>query len=73
MRGIRIPLQLSQAELASWIGSCRETVDRALARSRSRGIISTRTRHIVMHDLETLARTAGIQVRRQAWNWLADK
>jgi hypothetical protein len=50
------------------IGSCRETVDRTLARWRSRGIISTRTRRIVVHDLETLARIAGIQVRRQAWN-----
>ncbi len=68
--GTRIPLQLSQAELASWIGSCREMVDRALARWRSRGIISTRPhRTIVVHDLETLARIAGIQVRRRAWNW----
>ena len=68
--GTRIPLQLSQAELASWIGSCREMVDRTLARWRSRGIISTRpSRIIVVHDLETLARIAGIQVRRRAWNW----
>ena len=56
----------SQAELASWIGSCRETVDRTLARWRRRGIISTRYRTIVVHDLETLARIAGIQVTRQA-------
>jgi CRP-like cAMP-binding protein len=66
--GTQIPLQLSQAELASWIGSCRETVDRTLTRWRSRGIISTRYRTIVVHDLETLARIAGIQVRRRAWN-----
>lgn len=57
------------AELASWIGSCRETVHRTLARWRSRGIISTRYRAIVVHDLETLARIAGIQIRRRAWNW----
>lgn len=66
--GTQIPLQLSQAELASWIGSCRETVDRTLARWRSRGIISTRYRTIVVHDLETLARIAGTQIRRRAWN-----
>jgi CRP-like cAMP-binding protein len=59
--GTRIPLQLSQAELSSWIGSCREMVDRTLARWRCRGIISTGThRTIVMHDLETLAQIAGI-------------
>lgn len=67
--GTLIPLQLSQTELASWIGSCREIVARTLARWRSRGIISTRYRTIVVHDLETLARIAGIQVRRRAWNW----
>jgi Crp-like helix-turn-helix domain len=64
----QIPLRLSQAELASWIGSCRETVDRTFARWRSRGIISTRYRTIIVHDLETLARIAGIQVSRRAWS-----
>ena len=62
------PLRLSQAELASWIGSCRETVDRTLMRWRRRGIISTRYRTIIVHDLETLARVTGIQVSRQAWS-----
>ena len=65
--GTRIPFPLSQAELASWIGSCRETVDRILTRWRSRGIISTRYRTIVVHDLVTLARIAGIQVTRRAY------
>jgi CRP/FNR family transcriptional regulator, cyclic AMP receptor protein len=65
--GTLIPLQLSQAELASWIGSCRETVDRTLANWRSRGIISTGYRTIIIRDLEKLARIAGIEVRRQAW------
>jgi CRP-like cAMP-binding protein len=67
--GTQIPLKLSQTELASWIGSSRATVDRTLARWRSRGIISTRYRTIVVHDLETLARIAGIQIIRRAWNW----
>ena len=64
--GTQIPLSFSQAELASWIGSCRETVDRTLTRWRRRGIISTRYRTIIVHDLETLARIAGIQVTRRA-------
>lgn len=67
--GTRIPLNLSHAELASWVGSCRETVDRIFARWRARGIVSNRYRTIVVHDLETLARIAGIQIRRRAWNW----
>jgi CRP/FNR family transcriptional regulator, cyclic AMP receptor protein len=67
--GTRIPLELSHAELASWIGSCRDTVGRILARWRRRGIISTGYRTIVVHDLGTLARIAGVQVRRRTWNW----
>lgn len=66
--GTQIPLSLSQAELASWIGSCRETVDRTFARWRQRGIISTRYRTIIVHDLEALAHIAGIHVSRQAWS-----
>ena len=66
--GTQIPLDISQAELASWIGSCRETVDRTFTRWRRRGIISTRYRTIIVHDLEALARIAGIQVSRQAWS-----
>ncbi len=66
--GTQLPLHLSQAELASWIGSCRETVDRTLTRWRRRGIISTRHRTIIVHDLETLARIAGIQITRRAWS-----
>jgi len=66
--GTQLPLRLSQAELASWIGSCRETVDRTFARWRRRRIISTRRRTIIVHDLEALARIAGIQVSRQTWS-----
>jgi CRP/FNR family transcriptional regulator, cyclic AMP receptor protein len=67
-RGTQIPLNLSQTELASWIGSCRETVDRTLTRWRRRGIISTRYRTIIVHDLETLARIAGIEISRRTWS-----
>lgn len=67
--GTTIPVSLSHAELAAWIGTCRETVDRVFRRWRDRGFVSTYYRTIVVHDLEALARIAGIQVRRQAWNW----
>jgi CRP-like cAMP-binding protein len=65
--GTLLPLYFSQTELASWIGSCRETVDRTLARWRRRRIISTPSRIIVVHDLETLARIAGIEISRRAY------
>jgi CRP/FNR family transcriptional regulator, cyclic AMP receptor protein len=64
--GAQITLGLSQAELPSWIGTCRETVDRTFTRWRRRGIISTHRRTIIVHDFETLARIAGIQVTRRA-------
>jgi hypothetical protein len=46
-------------------------VDRALRRWRDRGFITISYREIVICDLPALARIAGIQVRRQAWNWPA--
>lgn len=69
--GTQIPVRLTQAELASWIGACRETVDRALRRWRARKIVTTRYRAIIIHDLEALARIAGIQVTRRTRNWPA--
>jgi CRP/FNR family transcriptional regulator, cyclic AMP receptor protein len=67
--GTRIPIDLTQAELAAWVGACTETVGRVLRRWRARGIVSTRYRVIVVHDLEALARIAGVEVRRRSWNW----
>lgn len=69
MPGTEIPIKLSQEELASWIGASRETVERALRSWRTRRIVSTRYRTIIVHDLEALARIAGITVRRRTWNW----
>jgi CRP/FNR family transcriptional regulator, cyclic AMP receptor protein len=60
--GTTLPVPLSHSELAAWIGSCRETVDRALGRWRDRGIISTAYRTIVIHDRQALGRIAGIRV-----------
>jgi CRP-like cAMP-binding protein len=69
--GTVIPVSLTQAEYAAWIGASQETVERALRRWRGRRIISTGYRTIVVHDLASLARIAGIEVRRRAWNWPA--
>ena len=60
--GIEIPIKLSQAELASWIGTCRETVDCALRRWRDRGIIATRYRTVIINDRQALARIAGVRI-----------
>ena len=47
---IRIGLSLSQEEMASWVGSSREAVSRALRLFRVRGWISTRRRGITVLD-----------------------
>jgi CRP-like cAMP-binding protein len=67
--GTRIPLMLTHAELAAWIGTCPETVGRTLRRWRARHIVSTRQRTLIIHDLETVARIAGIRLSRHALNW----
>jgi CRP-like cAMP-binding protein len=48
---IRISLPLSQTELASWAGSSREAVARALALLRGSGLIETDRRSIVVLDM----------------------
>lgn len=50
---------LSQEELASLIGSSRATVTRALSQWRTRGIIRTRQREIVVLDRGALHRLGG--------------
>jgi CRP/FNR family cyclic AMP-dependent transcriptional regulator len=52
-------LQLSQGELASWIGVSRETVERILRDWRERGIIETGYRRIVVLRMDDLMRIAG--------------
>ena len=52
-------LQLSQAELASWIGVSRETVERVLRDWRKRGIIETGYRRVVVLQVDDLMRIAG--------------
>jgi CRP/FNR family transcriptional regulator, cyclic AMP receptor protein len=53
---IRITLPLTQDDLAAWVASSRESVGRALASLRRRGIIATARREITVLDLEGLRR-----------------
>ncbi len=47
---VRITLPLTQQELADWVGSSREAVTKALGSLRSRGLIETHRRKIVILD-----------------------
>jgi len=56
----RSSLEFSQAELASWIGVSRETVERVMRDWRKRGIIETGYRRITVLRLDTLMSIAGM-------------
>jgi CRP/FNR family cyclic AMP-dependent transcriptional regulator len=56
--GIRIDLVLSQRELAGWVGSSREAVNKALAQLEERGLIAAERRHLVVLDADGLRRRA---------------
>jgi CRP-like cAMP-binding protein len=56
--GIRIGLALSQRELAGWVGSSREAVNKALAQLEERGLIAAERRHLVVLDADGLRRRA---------------
>ena len=45
-----IPLDLTQAELASWVASTRESVNKALNKFRDLGLIQVNGRRITIHD-----------------------
>jgi CRP/FNR family cyclic AMP-dependent transcriptional regulator len=57
----RTSLRLSQAELASWVGVSRETVERLLRDWRRRQIIETGYRSITVLQLDDLMRIAGMR------------
>jgi CRP-like cAMP-binding protein len=59
----RTSLRLSQAELASWIGTSRETVERILRDWRNRRIVETGYRTITVLQVGDLMRVAGMR-----WN-----
>jgi CRP/FNR family transcriptional regulator, cyclic AMP receptor protein len=57
---IEIELPLSQEELASWTGSSREAVSKALHTLREAGIVATRRRHITVLDPDALRQRAAV-------------
>ena len=52
--GILIDLPISQRELAGWVGSSREAVNKALQQLQHQGLITTERRHLVVLDLDGL-------------------
>ena len=52
--GIRIDMPISQRELAGWVGSSREAVNKALQQLERRGLISAERRHLTVLDLDGL-------------------
>ncbi|TDB85516.1 Crp/Fnr family transcriptional regulator [Actinomadura sp. 7K534] len=52
--GIRITLNLSQEELAGWVGASREAVSKTLSLLRRQGWIETGRRRLIVYDLEAL-------------------
>jgi len=57
--GTRIGLTLSQRELAGWVGSSREAVNKALAQLEDAGLVAREGRRLVVPDLDGLRRRAG--------------
>ena len=56
--GVRIPVPLSQDELAGWVGASREAVAKALRVLRDRGLLTTGRRTMTVLDLDGLRRRA---------------
>ncbi len=57
--GTRIPMRLTQADLAALVGASRVSVNQALGQFRKRGAISiARDGHVSVHDQDALARRA---------------
>lgn len=58
---LRVPLPLSQEELAAWTGASRAAVTGALRVLRELGWIETERRAVVVHDLDALRARASVQ------------
>ncbi|MBV8203114.1 MAG: Crp/Fnr family transcriptional regulator [Acidobacteria bacterium] len=57
---VRIPLRLTQGDLASIIGTSRERVNQVMVRFKRRGYLSVdRSHHITVHNREELERSCG--------------
>ena len=52
--GIRIDLPISQRELAGWVGSSREAVNKALQQLERGGLVTAERRHLTILDIEGL-------------------
>ena len=57
--GPRIPIHYTHRQLATMIGSSRETVTRAFTKLQKAGAVKLRHRHIYVKDVEALERAAG--------------
>ncbi len=57
--GVRIDLPITQEELASWVGSSREGVNKALHTLKGLSWVETERRCITVVDMEALRRRAG--------------
>ena len=57
--GVRIDLPITQEELASWVGSSREGVNKALHTLKGLGWVEVERRSITVLDLERLRARAG--------------
>jgi CRP-like cAMP-binding protein len=53
-KGTSISLKLTQSDLAGYVGSTRESVNKALAHYRKKGYISVNRRQILIHNLDAL-------------------
>ena len=58
-QGVRIDLPITQEELASWVGSSREGVNKALHTLKNLRWVETEQRSITVLDMEALRRRAG--------------
>ena len=56
--GTRIDLQLSQRELAGWVGASREAVNKALAQLEDRDLLTRDHGTLTVLDVEGLRRRA---------------
>lgn len=57
----KVPLPLSQAELAEWIGVTRETVERIISGWTRRGMVQTGRRYLLIRDVPQLEKIADIR------------
>lgn len=60
--GIQVQVQLTQAQLASWAGTSRESTARALHMLRRTGVVETSRRSVMVRDISGLRRRLGTSV-----------